>query len=138
MSSLDIPSLGMTLGAIYLGSMAAAILFGITNLQTSIYYKEYPGDWCVYRYSVASLWILDALHVALSTHALYHYLITLYGNFLAIYDIVWSFKLQVLFTVSIVMVVQALYTVRLWKLNRNFYKVVLWFTVLSVAAAFSE
>ncbi|KAK0472982.1 hypothetical protein IW261DRAFT_1660107 [Armillaria novae-zelandiae] len=136
MSSPDIQYVGMTLGAMYVGAMVAAILFGITNLQTVIYYKKYPGDWWVYRYSVASLWILDALHVASSTHALYQYLITLYGNFFATYDVIWSFKLQVLITVLIVMDVQALYTVRLWKLNRSLYKVVPWIGVLSMTAAF--
>ncbi|KAK0468765.1 hypothetical protein IW261DRAFT_1573510 [Armillaria novae-zelandiae] len=92
MSSLVIPSLGATLGAVYLGATVAAIIFGITNLQTVIYYKKYPDDWWVYRYSVTSLWILDALHVVLSTHALYYYLINHFGNFVAIDDVVWSFK----------------------------------------------
>ncbi|KAK0471436.1 hypothetical protein IW261DRAFT_1612036 [Armillaria novae-zelandiae] len=138
MNSPDIPSLGMTLGAVYVGATVAAILFGITNLQAVIYYKNYPDDWWVYKYSVASLWILDTLHVALSTHALYYYLIDLFGNFIAIYNIVWSFKLQILFNVLIIMVVQALYTVRLWKLDRNPYKVVLWFVVLTVITAFSS
>ncbi|KAK0486760.1 hypothetical protein EDD18DRAFT_1360420 [Armillaria luteobubalina] len=138
MNSPDIPSLGMTLGAVYVGATVAAILFGITNLQAFIYYKKHPDDWWLYKYSVASLWILDTLHVALSTHALYHYLIDLFGNFLAIYNIVWSFKLQILFNVLIIMVVQALYTVRLWKLDRNPYKVVLWFVVLTVIIAFSS
>ncbi|PBK80364.1 hypothetical protein ARMGADRAFT_1040102 [Armillaria gallica] len=63
-------------------------LFGITNLKAVIYYKKYPDDWWVYRYSVASLWTLDALHVALSTHALYYYLINLFRNFAAIYYVV--------------------------------------------------
>ncbi|KAK0430959.1 hypothetical protein EV421DRAFT_1912321 [Armillaria borealis] len=138
MSSPDIPSLGLTFGAVYLGTMAAVILFGITNLQTVIYYKKFPGDWWVYRYSVASLWILDALHVALSTHALYHYLINLFGNFVAIYNIVWSLKISILINVLIVMDIQALYTARLWQLDDSSYKVVLWFIVLSVAAAFSS
>ncbi|KAK0243660.1 hypothetical protein EDD85DRAFT_944989 [Armillaria nabsnona] len=74
------PSLGNTLGALYIGSTIAAILFGITNLQTVIYYKKYPDDWWIYRYSVALLWVLDALHVALSTHALYVYLIDMFGD----------------------------------------------------------
>ncbi|KAK0226863.1 hypothetical protein EDD85DRAFT_1027352 [Armillaria nabsnona] len=138
MSSPDIPSLGMTLGALYIGATVAAILFGITNLQAVIYYKNYPDDWWVYRYSVALLWILDALHVALSMHALYHYLIDLFGNFAAIYDVVWSFKLQNLFNVVIVMAVQALYAIRLWKLDQNSYKVVLWFVILAVMAAFGS
>ncbi|SJL15303.1 uncharacterized protein ARMOST_18796 [Armillaria ostoyae] len=81
------PSLGMTLGAVYIGATVAAILFGITNLQAVIYYKKYPDDWWV-----AIIWAFDALHVALGTHALYHYLIDLFGNYITLDDIVWSFK----------------------------------------------
>ncbi|SJL15364.1 uncharacterized protein ARMOST_18857 [Armillaria ostoyae] len=72
--------LGETLGALYVGATIAAVLFGITNLQAVIYYKRYPSDWWVYRYSVAVLWILDALHVALTTHALYFYLVDMFGD----------------------------------------------------------
>ncbi|KAK0467637.1 hypothetical protein IW261DRAFT_1426394 [Armillaria novae-zelandiae] len=59
-------------------------LFGISNLQAIVYYKNYPNDWWV-----ASLWIFDAVHAALSTHALYYYLINLFGKFTGIYNIVW-------------------------------------------------
>ncbi|KAK0489679.1 hypothetical protein EDD18DRAFT_1466090 [Armillaria luteobubalina] len=137
MDSPDTASLGMTLGALYIGAMVAAILFGITNLQAFIYYKNHPDDWWVYKYAVASLWILDVLHVALSMHALYYYLITLFGNFTAIYNIVWSFKLQVLFNVVLILEVQAVYTIRLWKLSQNSYKAVLSFVILAVTADFS-
>ncbi|PBK58455.1 hypothetical protein ARMSODRAFT_983839 [Armillaria solidipes] len=88
----DTPSLGMTFGAIYIGATIATVLFGITNLQVVIYYMKYPADWWVYRCSVTILWILDALHVALSTHALYFYLIELFGDYLKIYQMIWSFK----------------------------------------------
>ncbi|KAK0457524.1 uncharacterized protein EV420DRAFT_1643858 [Desarmillaria tabescens] len=79
-------SLGKTLGALYVGATIAAILFGITNLQALIYYKKYPNDWWVYRYSVALLWILDALNVALTTHSLYFYLIDMFGNFAGVLE----------------------------------------------------
>ncbi|KAK0226798.1 hypothetical protein EDD85DRAFT_958559 [Armillaria nabsnona] len=104
-----VPLLGMTLGTVYIGATVAAMqvnlififlstkisvnsFFGISNLQMVIYYKNYPDDSWIYRYSVAIIWILDALHVALSTHAVYHYLIDLFGNYLGLYHIVWSFK----------------------------------------------
>ncbi|PBK81105.1 hypothetical protein ARMGADRAFT_1146715 [Armillaria gallica] len=93
--SQAIPSLGDTFGALFVGAIISAILFGITNLQTLIYYKKYPNDSSLYRYSVALLWVLDALHVALGTHALYYYLIDMYGNFLgALIANVWTMKLQ--------------------------------------------
>ncbi|KAK0445938.1 hypothetical protein EV421DRAFT_2034396 [Armillaria borealis] len=74
-----IPSLGNSFGALFIGAIISAI---ITNLQTLIYYKKYPNDSWLYRYSVALFWVLDTLHVALGTHALYYYLIDMYGNFL--------------------------------------------------------
>ncbi|KAK0471476.1 hypothetical protein IW261DRAFT_1571987 [Armillaria novae-zelandiae] len=85
----SVPLLGTTLGALYIGATIAAI---ITNLQLVIYYKKYPDDWWVYRYSVGVLWVLDSLHVAFSTHAIYHYLIDLFGDYEGINCIVWSFK----------------------------------------------
>ncbi|KAK0490193.1 hypothetical protein EDD18DRAFT_1109741 [Armillaria luteobubalina] len=78
--SPSIPSIGDTFGVLYIGATIAAILFGITNLQMVIYYKKYPNDISLYRYSVALLWILDALHVAFTTHALYFYLIDMFGD----------------------------------------------------------
>ncbi|KAK0477160.1 hypothetical protein EDD18DRAFT_1365628 [Armillaria luteobubalina] len=149
----DILSPGMTLGAVCVGAVVAAILFGITTLQAGFYYKNYSDDLWVYRYSVASLWILDALHIALSTHALYYYLIK---NFTAINHVVWCFKLQILFDVLIIMAVQSVYfpfmeTFALILLNphmlksdvyslivdQSYYTVVLCFVILAVIAVFT-
>ncbi|PBK79558.1 hypothetical protein ARMGADRAFT_120401 [Armillaria gallica] len=130
-----VPSLGMTLGAVYIGATVAAIFFGISNLQMVIYYKNYPDDSWIYRYSVAIIWILDALHVALSTHAVYHYLIDLFGNYLGLYHIVWSFKLQLLICMVMIIWVEALYAVRLWKLGGHFNRTLSWIVVLTVAIA---
>ncbi|KAK0471868.1 hypothetical protein IW261DRAFT_1571542 [Armillaria novae-zelandiae] len=80
LSSTAAPSIGETLGALYIGSIIAAMLFGITNLQSVMYYKRYPKDWWLYRCSVALLWVLDTLHVILSTHTLYFYLIEMFGD----------------------------------------------------------
>ncbi|PBK63008.1 hypothetical protein ARMSODRAFT_1024306 [Armillaria solidipes] len=132
-----IPSLGNTFGALFVGATIAAILFGITNLQTLIYYKRYPNDWSLYRYSVALLWILDTVHLVLSTHALYYYLIDMYGNLLGalIGNVIWSMRLQLVLKVWIVVFVQGLYAIRLWKLGRHFHKILPWFVFLAVAAS---
>ncbi|KAK0226882.1 hypothetical protein EDD85DRAFT_1027355 [Armillaria nabsnona] len=135
MFSTTAPSLGMTFGSVYIGTTIAAILFGITNLQTVIYYNRYPDDGRIYRYSVAILWLLDALHVAFSTHASYYYLVDLFGNYLALPHIVWSFKLQILLSKAIIIGVQTVYAVRLWKLGRHFHRILPWFVFLNVVAA---
>ncbi|KAK0457517.1 uncharacterized protein EV420DRAFT_1688878 [Desarmillaria tabescens] len=112
-------------GALYIGATVAAVLFGITNLQTVIYYKRYPDDWWVYRYSVALLWVLDTLHVTLSTHALYYYLIDKVDIFRSLVgeNAQWSFKLQFGINVLIVVYVQGVYAIRLWK--RSYFRVVM-------------
>ncbi|SJL15302.1 uncharacterized protein ARMOST_18795 [Armillaria ostoyae] len=79
--------------------------------------------------------ILDALHVALSTHAIYHYLIDSFGNYLGLDHIVWSFKLQLLICMVMIIWVEALYAVRLWKLGGHFNRTLLWIVVLTVAIA---
>ncbi|KAK0488429.1 hypothetical protein IW261DRAFT_1413969 [Armillaria novae-zelandiae] len=105
----DIPvdlNMGATFGAIYTGATIAAIFYGITVLQTVIYYKQNSNDPWIFRYAVALLWILDTLHVALSTHALYFYLVESFGSYLSLFTIIWSFPLQLVINMLIVFGVQ--------------------------------
>ncbi|SJL17490.1 uncharacterized protein ARMOST_21042 [Armillaria ostoyae] len=129
--------IGPTLGAIYIGATIAAIFYGITILQTAVYYKVNPNDPRIFRYTVAFLWILDTLHVALSTHALYFYLIESFGNYLDLLKVIWSFPLQLVFNMLVATCVQALYAIRIWKLGRHFHVVLPYFIFLAVAATFS-
>ncbi|PBK63010.1 hypothetical protein ARMSODRAFT_1024307 [Armillaria solidipes] len=133
--SVALPSIGETFGACYIGSLMAAILYGISNLQVVLYYKRYPNDWWVYQYSVALLWVLDALHVAFSTHALYYYMITMFGNFNGLDRILWSMKLQWCLIIFLVVYVQWLYAIRIWKFTRHFYKILPSFVFLAVVSS---
>ncbi|KAK0187536.1 hypothetical protein F5146DRAFT_1003305 [Armillaria mellea] len=137
-----IPSLGTTFGALFVGATIAAILFGIMNVQVLIYFKRYPNDWALYRHSVALVWALDTVHVALGTHALYHYLIDTSGNLLGSLqvDIICSdcpleLQLQLVVKVWTIVLVQGVYAIRLWKLGRHFHRVVPWFVFLAVGAS---
>ncbi|KAK0221311.1 hypothetical protein IW262DRAFT_1459490 [Armillaria fumosa] len=126
------PPIGDTLGALYIGSIIAAVLFGITNLQVVIYYKKYPNDWWFYRYSVAFLWVLDALHVALSSHALYFYLIDKYGDLVGVLE---SNDLSMQLQLDVNVVIAVVYAIRLWKLGAHLHKILPWFVLLAVAAS---
>jgi len=116
-------TLGNTIGATFLGTIFAAILFGITNLQVYLYFQNYPNDWHLQRISVALLWVLDAIHLSLTVAAMYHYLIDSFGSVLALQFIVWSFKLQIDVNVVIVLLVQTLYGIRVWKLGRHYKRI---------------
>ncbi|KAK0185838.1 hypothetical protein F5146DRAFT_1068106 [Armillaria mellea] len=133
-----VPSLPMTFGVVYICATIAAVLFGITYTQVTKYYKKYPDDCWIFRYSVGILWIFDAFHVVLSTHMIYHYLIDLFGDYAGLYHIVWSFKLQLPTAMVIVVGVQGIYTIRIWKLGRYFHRILPWIVVLTFIIAFGN
>ncbi|KAJ3511730.1 hypothetical protein NLJ89_g3930 [Agrocybe chaxingu] len=131
--SLAEPSLDNTVGAALLGVVAAAFLFGVTTLQAYWYYHSYPNDSLVHKCSVGILWTLDALHLALTLHAVYTYAVKGFGDVLGLTRIVWSIKLQVSFNVVIVLIVHSLYALRVWLLG-GYHRGVLGYLVASVVA----
>ncbi|PBK84127.1 hypothetical protein ARMGADRAFT_1088593 [Armillaria gallica] len=154
--SPTIASLGDTFGALFVGATVAAILFGMMNVQVLIYYKNNPNDWSLYRRAVALFWfasfiraylqswrinafryrVLDTVHVAISTHALYYYLINMNGNLFDALEakIIWSMRLQLLVKMWTIVFVQGVYAIRLWKFGRHFHKIVPWLVFLAVVA----
>lgn len=103
-------------GQMFFGVLAATILFGITNLQTFVYFQWYPRDSVWTKLSVCWLWSLDALHVGLCAHIVYYYLVANYMNPEALIDIVWSFKAEISVVCVVTVSVQTLYCIRIWKL----------------------
>ncbi|CCM06889.1 uncharacterized protein FIBRA_09199 [Fibroporia radiculosa] len=51
MSELD-----KTYGVTLIGTIAASVLFGVTNIQVFQYYREYSSDHIWYKLAVAWLW----------------------------------------------------------------------------------
>ncbi|KAI0769287.1 hypothetical protein BD413DRAFT_613841 [Trametes elegans] len=109
-------NLNPTYGALFVGVLLSAVLFGVTMLQTFVYFQQYPADKAWRKLAVCWLWFLDALHLALSAHFVYHYLVNNYGNPDALSQIVWSFKLRIVVDAFVVCSVHTLYTSRLWTL----------------------
>ncbi|PCH45003.1 hypothetical protein WOLCODRAFT_78261 [Wolfiporia cocos MD-104 SS10] len=84
--------LDSTYGAVLTGVYISVILYGVTNVQVFFYFREYHDDVIWSKLSVIWLWILDTLHMILSFHAVYWYLITNFGNSTELSIVVWSFK----------------------------------------------
>jgi len=55
----------------------------------------------------------------LISHTVYHYLITNFGNFAALDNMVWSILLEVLFNGLIGLLVQSFLTLRVWRLSNH-------------------
>ncbi|KAI6163247.1 hypothetical protein EDD17DRAFT_1572162 [Pisolithus thermaeus] len=62
-------------GSFLIAGLTSAMLYGITTLQTYVYYMHYPEDAAIIKFLVAAIWILDTLHVSFMCHALYYYLV---------------------------------------------------------------
>ncbi|KAF9033566.1 hypothetical protein BJ165DRAFT_753727 [Panaeolus papilionaceus] len=87
-----------TLGAAFLGTLAAAILYGITSVQTFMYFHDYKEDGRTLKGMVLMLWILDTIHLGFTTHGLYHYLVTNFGNYGVLIGPTWTILSQVYIT----------------------------------------
>ncbi|KAI6158499.1 hypothetical protein EDD17DRAFT_1621543 [Pisolithus thermaeus] len=67
-------------GCALIAGLISAMLYGITILQTYLYYMTYCSeDASIVKSLVAATCILDTLHVSFTCHMLYYYLITNYG-----------------------------------------------------------
>ncbi|OAX33155.1 hypothetical protein K503DRAFT_869723 [Rhizopogon vinicolor AM-OR11-026] len=115
--SLD---LGNTYGALFIGVVIAAMLFGVSNVQAFIYFQTHGDKWIsFYKLVVIGLLILDALHLVLMVYSLYYYLVTNYANVGVLTEIVWSSQLEVLVGVFIIYVLHLLYVHRIWIVSRG-------------------
>ncbi|KAI6134453.1 hypothetical protein EDD17DRAFT_1882084 [Pisolithus thermaeus] len=66
-------------GSILFEGLVSAMLYGITTLQTYMYFMHYSEDASTTKFLVIAIWILDTLHISFICHVLYYYLITNYA-----------------------------------------------------------
>ncbi|KAH9929408.1 uncharacterized protein B0H18DRAFT_997092 [Fomitopsis serialis] len=84
------------LGAILIGLLLSTVLYGVTCLQTYLYYTRYSkGDGRGLKALVAIIFVVDTFHVILLTISYYHYTVTNFGDYIALENDVWSLSVQV-------------------------------------------
>ncbi|KAF8663695.1 hypothetical protein AX16_000870 [Volvariella volvacea WC 439] len=74
------PSLDNTFGASLIGAFITCMLYGLTTLQTYLYYAYYPKDRRELKLfdpgdKVLTIWVLDTLHIAFICKSTYYYLV---------------------------------------------------------------
>ncbi|CAA7260282.1 unnamed protein product [Cyclocybe aegerita] len=108
-----------TMGAAYIGVIAAGILYGVSFVQTWYYFLKYRRDVWYIKTLVATVCAFETVHQALISHTVYYYVITNYNNPIRLEDMVWSILLEVLFNGLISFIVQAFLLLRVWRLSGN-------------------
>ncbi|KAI1786764.1 hypothetical protein LXA43DRAFT_754538 [Ganoderma leucocontextum] len=107
------------MGGLLIEVFVACILYGITTLQTLIYYQKYPNDRPFLKFLVATVWVLETAHTAFCVQFIYDYLINSFGSFFDFLDIHWAIGVTVACSASIALCVQGYYTWRVWIVSGN-------------------
>ncbi|KAF7344660.1 Retinol dehydrogenase 12 [Mycena venus] len=69
-----------TIGAIEIGTVLSGVLFGLITSQTYVYFKTFPGDSRFSKVLVGMLWVVELIHTACISNALYMYTVKGYGD----------------------------------------------------------
>ncbi|KAL5534699.1 hypothetical protein ACEPAG_1163 [Sanghuangporus baumii] len=125
-----------TFGISYIGAMVALVLFGITTLQSYLYYMYYPKDRPSLKLLVAFIWALETVQIALVCHSLYHYLVINYSNPLALGVGTCTLQTSMLVNVIISTTVQLFFTVRVHILSKGMWWLTA-FLILTILAHFA-
>ncbi|KZP33196.1 hypothetical protein FIBSPDRAFT_1036317 [Athelia psychrophila] len=120
----------------FIGLIIGAVMFGMTVLQCNSYFHNFQQDRLYLKACVATLCCLDALHLIFSAHMMYFYIITNFGNMAAANQNIWSLKGLAVVQVIVILTVQTLYLMRIWKLSRTIVTQHTWISSTLLAGLF--
>ncbi|EAU87439.2 hypothetical protein CC1G_02198 [Coprinopsis cinerea okayama7 len=103
-------------GAGLIGALVNAMMYGLTTLQTYIFYLYYPKDSRGNKLLVAVVWVIDSVHTALVSWCIYYYLVTNYDNPEGLKTGHWTLFTSVLCNVIVACIVQSYFTYRIFQL----------------------
>ncbi|KAI0820904.1 hypothetical protein BC628DRAFT_1329232 [Trametes gibbosa] len=105
-----------TLGATFLGFACTCVLYGITSLQTWMYFDYQFKDEGLLRGTVLILWVLDTFHMLFLTMTLYRDIVVDFGNISAILSPSCADHTSQTKLVSN-LIVRAIFGMRIWRLS---------------------
>ncbi|KAJ6525737.1 hypothetical protein B0H19DRAFT_589848 [Mycena capillaripes] len=110
--------LNNTFGALLIGIIVSAALYGVTCLQTFYYFNNYnDGLWA--KALIMGLFVLETIHSIFACHAIYWFVITNYDNPPALAKATWSAVLTLLISSGIMLLVHLFYAKRVWHMSRK-------------------
>ncbi|KAJ7032723.1 hypothetical protein C8F04DRAFT_644527 [Mycena alexandri] len=111
-----------TLGALQIGVLISCLLFGLTTMQTYIYYTRFPDDPRMLKALVAFVWSCELALVVCSADTLYRYTILDYGHPERLLQRTpSSLEAAVFFCGIIAASVQSFFSHRIYSLSKTLY-----------------
>ncbi|KAJ4473175.1 hypothetical protein J3R30DRAFT_3515359 [Lentinula aciculospora] len=112
-----------TLGALFIGLILSAVLNGVTYSQAWFYFstqsQREKSDPLWLKTTVVVVVVLDLLHQLFTSHWMYDYCVTNFGNSAALDALPWSYYGMAYPTGAVTVIVQSFYVWRVWKLSNN-------------------
>ncbi|KAJ7052232.1 hypothetical protein C8F01DRAFT_1261948 [Mycena amicta] len=109
-----------TLGAVLIGTLLSTVLFGVTTMQSYLYYMHFPADAAMIKATVAFVWVCEAAHVGGISHTIYTWLVLDYGHPERLLGRApGSMAAFVLLTVIIAVCVQIFFSYRIYVLSKS-------------------
>ncbi|KAI0371437.1 hypothetical protein BV20DRAFT_174160 [Pilatotrama ljubarskyi] len=113
-SSLGLPSLDSTIGAVYIGNIVGAMLYGVEIYQVYKYHTLYPKDRPLLKGFVVAVLVIETFHSILWAIVGYHSLITEAFSVAGLLELHWSVRLTVLITGFTIFISQSFYAHRVY------------------------
>ncbi|KAH9040046.1 hypothetical protein EDB85DRAFT_2176015 [Lactarius pseudohatsudake] len=102
MSASSVADIQNTFGAAFIGLLISTTLFGLTIVQTWIYFWRYwKRDPKALKFFVAFITVMDTLHTILCAYAVYWYLVLNFGNVESLGYSMWALNIQVVISIFI-------------------------------------
>ncbi|KDR73254.1 hypothetical protein GALMADRAFT_251847 [Galerina marginata CBS 339.88] len=114
-------ALDNTMGAMMIGVIVSAVLHGITLLQAFMYFTNYKKDVWYLKALVLTTVSFDAIHLAMISHAVYHYVVSDFHNPDSLRFLTWTVLMEALFTGVNGGIVQTFYALRVFRLSKRNY-----------------
>ncbi|KAH9849413.1 hypothetical protein C2E23DRAFT_840117 [Lenzites betulinus] len=130
MSTLEMP--GPTVGAMLIGGIVGASLYGLTCSQGYMYLTRSQNDSLWMRLYMLGIWILDSVCLVFVGHIIYYQFITRWGDPTVFETPIWSFVVLILFTALVSFSVRGMYLKGVWHLSHQNPLLVGGLTLLSV------
>ncbi|KAH9019292.1 hypothetical protein EDB84DRAFT_623159 [Lactarius hengduanensis] len=107
-------------GAAFVGLFVSSTLFGLTIVQTWIYFWNYRNrDSKSLKFFVAFITFTDALHTIICVYAIYWYLVVNFGDVEKLQYAVWALNLQLILSIVINISVQLYYAWRVYIVSQS-------------------
>ncbi|KAF8840600.1 hypothetical protein BDN67DRAFT_630352 [Paxillus ammoniavirescens] len=135
-SVLPSPAEIENLGVLFVGFVAATILYGLTFFQTYNYYSRYPRDLQWIRYLVALLCTLDTVASAIISQVLYYYLIVIFDVNVDILYATTTFCVQYVLSILLTFISQLFFAHRVFQVTGGSRPVTLTVFLSSISFVF--